>query len=211
MAYEPGGGTLYSDVGFILLGRMLEHISGREIDDLARERIFSPLGMKNTMYNPPAALQDCIAATQDIPERGGVQVGKVHDGNARFMGGISGHAGLFSCLDDLASFSRMIIGGGNELLESGTIDEATRIWADDGENAYGLSWFKRKSPINPAGGSLSPRAYGHTGYTGTSIWFEPDRRLFAILLTNRVHPDGPAERIPEMNRLRGKFHELSVE
>jgi CubicO group peptidase (beta-lactamase class C family) len=126
------------------------------------------------------------------------------------MGGISGHAGLFSCLDDLATYSRMMLCAGNRLLKPGTIEDATRIWSDDGENAYGLSWFKRKSPINPAGEVFSPRAFGHTGYTGTSIWMDPDRDLFAILLTNRVHPERAEERIPEMNRLRGRFHDISA-
>jgi CubicO group peptidase (beta-lactamase class C family) len=212
MAYEPGSRTLYSDVGFILLGILMESICRGNIADLARDMIFHPLGMEHTMYNPPMDARGKIAATQDIPERGGIQVGKVHDGNASFMGGTSGHAGLFSCIDDLATFSRMMLGEGTEtgLLEAETIEDATRIWSDDGEDAYGLAWFKRKSPINPAGKMLSPRAYGHTGFTGTSLWMDPDRNLFAILLTNRVHPKGAEEKIPEMNMLRGRFHDISA-
>jgi len=209
-AYGPGSSTLYSDVGFILMGKILERVSGRELDQLAREEVSRPLGMGRTMYNPPGELREGIAATQELPERGGILVGTVHDGNAYFMGGISGHAGLFSCAGDLAEYGRMMLGTGRKLVKGETIELATRIWSDDGKNAYGLSWFKRKHPVNPAGTSLSSRAFGHTGYTGTSIWFDPERELLAILLTNRVHPRRAARRIPEMNALRARFHDLAA-
>jgi len=208
--YEPGSATLYSDVGFILMGKILERVSGRELDELAREEVFSPLGMDRTMYNPPGDLCGGMAATQDFPERGGVMVGNVHDGNAYYMGGVSGHAGLFSCVDDLADYGRMMLGTGVKLVGSKSIELATRIWSDDGKNAYGLSWFKRKHPVNPAGSQLTPLAFGHTGYTGTSIWLDPGKELLAILLTNRVHPRRAAERIPEMNAVRAGFHDLAA-
>ncbi len=208
-AYEPGTRTLYSDTGFILMGKLLERVSGETLACLASRKVFSPLEMVNTAFNPASQLRERIAATQNHPERG-VLVGEVHDGNAAFMGGVSGHAGLFSTVGDLAAFSRAMAGRGASLLDKGTIESATRIWSDDGENAYGLSWFKRKSPINMAGSLLSERAFGHTGYTGTSIWIDPARELVAILLTNRVHPDGAPERIPEMNRVRATFHDIAA-
>lgn len=208
--YPPGTSTLYSDIGFILMGKLLEGASGMALDAMAKEEIFNPLGMKRTMYTPPPDLRGEIAATQDSPARGRVLVGEVHDGNAYFMGGISGHAGLFSCLDDLAAYCRMMLGRGRRILSQDTVSEATRIWADDGRNAYGLSWFKRKSPVNPAGSRLSDGAYGHTGYTGTSLWIDPASEFFALLLTNRIHPDRAPERIPEMNRTRRAFHDIAV-
>lgn len=210
MAYPPGEKTLYSDVGFILLGKLMERLSGMPLDELTAKEVFTPLGMEHTMYRPDPGLRCRIAATQDCPARKRVLIGEVHDGNAFFMGGISGHAGLFSCIDDLAGFCRMMLGRGPSLLSGQTIEEATRVWADDGENAYGISWFKRKFPVSPASSFFSERAYGHTGYTGTSIWIEPARELFAILLTNRIHPDRNADRIPEMNLARRKFHDIAL-
>jgi CubicO group peptidase (beta-lactamase class C family) len=210
MAYPPGTGTLYSDVGFILLGILLERISGEPLDQLLQTEVLGPLGLGRTMFRPGPGLRGEIAATQDSPSRGRVLVGEVHDGNAHFMGGVSGHAGLFSCMHDLTKYCRMLLGTGNGFLSREAIDDATRIWSDDGENAYGLSWFKRKSPLDLASGFGSKRAYYHTGYTGTSILIDPGLELFAILLTNRVHPDRNAERIPEMSLTRRRFHELAL-
>lgn len=208
-AYEPGARTLYSDTGFILMGKLLERLSGKTLDSLASGKVFSPLEMADTAFSPASQLRDRIAATQNHPERG-VLVGEVHDGNAAFMGGVSGHAGLFSTVGDLAAFSRAMLGRGPSLLDRETIEAATRTWSDDGENAYGLAWFKRKYPINMAGSLLSERAFGHTGYTGTSIWVDPACDLVAILLTNRVHPGRAPERIPEMNRVRATFHDIAA-
>ncbi len=210
MEYHRGSKTLYSDVGFILLGKLIERMSGVAIDALAKREVFDPLGMRMTMYKPGEELRELIAATEDVRSRGGVLVGEVHDGNAHFMGGVSGHAGLFSCVGDLARYCRMMLGRGPRVLSQDTVALATRVWADDGSNAFGLSWFKRRSPIDPAGNHFSEMAYGHTGHTGTSIWIEPTRDLFAILLTNRVHPDSAPDRIPEMNRLRAQFHDLAL-
>jgi len=209
-AYPPGGKTLYSDVGYILLGKLLEGLLGSPLSQLARDQIFDPLGMSRTVFCPAPWLRQDIASTLYLPEQGKVLTGEVHDGNARFMGGVSGHAGLFSCLDDLRGFCRMMLGLGTPLLARGTIEEATRIWAADGENAYGLSWFKRRSGSSPFSLHFSEGAYGHTGYTGTSIFVEPERDLFAILLTNRIHPKDNRDRISEMNMVRREFHELAL-
>lgn len=208
-AYEPGTKVAYIDLEFVFLGKILESIRQRPLDELAEEEVFAPLGMTNTMFRPPRGMRDRIAATQNSPDRRKVLVGEVHDGDAHFLGGVSGHAGLFSCVGDLARFCRMMLGHGPDLLSRETIEEATRIWSDDGVRAYGLSWLKRKGPIDPAGSAFSPKAYGHTGYTGTSVWLDPDKEMFAILLTNRVHPDRNADRIPEMNATRARFHELA--
>lgn len=210
MAYAPGSRTLYSDVGFILLGKLLERVSGKALDVLGNRVVFGPLGMDRTMYRPPRRLRPEIVATERSRSGRGALVGVVHDGSARFMRGVSGHAGLFSSIDDLAKFCRTMLGKGHAVLSRQTIERATSVWADDGENAYGLGWFKRRSPENPASRHFSKLAYGHTGYTGTSIWIDPARDFFAILLTNRVHNQTDAGRIPEMNRMRRRFHDLAL-
>lgn len=210
MAYAPGSKTLYSDVGFILLGKLLERVLGQSLDVLGQRMVFGPLGMDRTMYRPPRRLRPDIVATEKSRSGRSALLGVVHDGSARFMGGVSGHAGLFSCVDDLAKFCRMMLGKGEAVLSRLTIEKATKVWADDGENAYGLGWFKRRSPENPASKHFSKTAYGHTGYTGTSMWIDPARGFFAILLTNRVHNRSDAGRIPEMNRTRRRFHDLAL-
>jgi CubicO group peptidase (beta-lactamase class C family) len=210
MAYAPGSKTLYSDVGFILLGKLLERVSGQPLDVLGRRMVFGPLGMERTVFRPPRRLRPDIVATEKSRTGRTALVGVVHDGGSRFMGGVSGHAGLFSCIDDLAKFCRMMLGKGQRLLSRQTVAEATRVWANDGENAYGLGWFKRRSPEDPASRHFSKMAYGHTGYTGTSLWIDPARDFFAILLTNRVHSQSDAGRIPEMNRTRRRFHDLAL-
>jgi len=210
MEYEPGSRAIYSDVGFILLGKLLERVSGQSLDALGGQVVFRPLGMRRTMYRPPRRLRPDIAATQRSQTGRTALVGVVHDGTARFMGGVSGHAGLFSCVGDLGKYCGMMLGRGKRLLSSRTIQEATRVWAAHGRNAYGLGWFKRRWPENPASMHFSESAYGHTGYTGTSIWIDPARDFFAILLTNRVHSKSDGGRIPEMNRVRRKFHDLAL-
>jgi len=210
MVYVPGSRTLYSDVGFMLLGKLLERVSGQALDTLGRRIVFEPLRMDRTMYRPPRRLRPEIVATERSRTGRTALVGVVHDASARFMGGASGHAGLFSCVDDLAKFCRMMLGKGQTFLSRQTIEKATSIWADDGANAYGLGWFKRRSPDDPASKHFSKSAYGHTGYTGTSIWIDPARDFFALLLTNRVHNQSDASRIPEMNRTRRRFHDMAL-
>jgi len=193
LVYGPGTGALYSDAGFVLLGLLLERASGEVLAALFNKRVANRLGLKDTMFKPPLENKERIAAT-----------------NARFMGGVSGHAGLFSTVEDLEKFCWSLLGEGEELLSPSTVRMATRAVSRDDGNVFGLSWFKRRSPLNPAGRMMSPAAFGHTGYTGTSIWIDPERSAFVILLTNRVHPHDRKETLGPMNKLRAALHDLSV-
>ncbi len=209
LAYEPGTRALYSDAGFILLGLLLESASGEGLAALFNKRVAICLGLKDTTFKPPLENKERIAATE-VLQPGIALVGEVHDPNARFMGGVSGHAGLFSTVEDLEKFCWSLLGEGEELLSPSTVRMATRAVSRDDGNVFGLSWFKRRSPLNPAGRMMSPAAFGHTGYTGTSIWIDPERSAFVILLTNRVHPHDRKETLGPMNKLRADLHDLSV-
>jgi beta-N-acetylhexosaminidase len=190
LAYEPGTKSLYSDLGLLLLGEVLERVAGESIDAFARRRILGPLGMKDTQYKPPPALLPRIAPTENDPWRGRVVRGEVHDENAHAMGGIAPHAGLFGTAPDLARFAQMLVNGGvydnRRFVSRETLEAFTRKAGVPG-SSRALGW-DTPDGSNSAGSLLSARAFGHTGFTGTSMWIDPERRLFVILLTNRVHP-----------------------
>ena len=190
LAYEPGTKSLYSDLGLLLLGEILERVAGEPIDSFARRRILGPLGMKDTQYKPPASLLARIAPTENDPWRGRVVRGEVHDENAFAMGGIAPHAGLFGTAPELARFAQMLVNGGvydnKRLVSRETLEMFTRPAGVPG-SSRALGW-DTPDGANSAGSLLSAHAFGHTGFTGTSIWVDPDRKLFVILLTNRVHP-----------------------
>ncbi|MCL4515670.1 MAG: serine hydrolase [Firmicutes bacterium] len=184
---------VYSDLGLIVLGEIVERVSGRPLDQFAQEEIFTPLGMADTRYRPPVELRGRIAATEDDPWRGRVLVGEVHDENAYAMGGVSGHAGLFSTAQDLAIYAQLFLNGGEyggrRILSPVTIRRVTsRQDAAVPVSTRGLGWQIKDPTFASAGDLLSPEAYGHTGFTGTMIWIDPVLDLFIILLTNRVHP-----------------------
>ncbi|OLE46417.1 MAG: hypothetical protein AUG46_09755 [Acidobacteria bacterium 13_1_20CM_3_58_11] len=189
--YEPGTKEVYSDLGIILMAEITERLTGRKLDDLARNYIFSPLGMQNTMYRPPKKLWPQIAPTEiDNNLRHRLVQGEVHDENAFAIGGVSGHAGLFSTAPDLAAFCQMLLNGGvyahQRILRRATIAQFTTPQQLSGGTRT-LGWA-----VPTEGGSsghyFSAHSFGHTGFTGTSIWIDPDRQLFVVLLTNRVHP-----------------------
>ncbi|WP_444684909.1 serine hydrolase domain-containing protein [Alkalicoccus luteus] len=186
---EPGEAYIYSDLNMILLGQVIEEVSGETLDTYMEEAIFEPLGMEDTMFNPPAALQERIAATEPQPalDRGLVW-GSVHDENAYSLGGAVGHAGLFSTASDLAVFLQALLNGGvydgERILEADTVREMlTDQTGGDLEQGFGFNvnrdWFM---------GEFAPTAAGHTGFTGTSFVIDPETNMIAILLTNRVHP-----------------------
>ena len=191
LEYEPGTKEVYSDLGIILMAEIIERLTGRKLDDLANSSIFSPLVMKNTMYLPPKKLWPAIAPTEiDNNLRHRLVQGEVHDENAFAIGGVSGHAGLFSTAPDLAAFCQMLLNGGvyahQRILRRATISQFTVPQALSGGTRT-LGWA-----VPTEGGSsghfFSAHSFGHTGFTGTSIWIDPDRQLFVVLLTNRVHP-----------------------
>jgi CubicO group peptidase (beta-lactamase class C family) len=217
----PGAKTLYSDVGFILLGEILERVSKERLDAFCARAIFEPLGMQQTCFNPPQHLRERIAPTEmDESFRKRLIWGEVDDENAWVMGGVAGHAGLFGTAGDLARFSRMMlregrIGGGagvsepdgKQLIQPATVREFTRAWPAARGAPRGLGWDKPGEPSS-SGRYFTPAAYGHLGYTGTSIWIDPEKSLFVILLTNRVHPSRTNEAI---KTVRPAVHDAVVE
>jgi len=186
----PGVRMVYSDLGAMLLGKIVERVSGEPIDVYVRRHVFAPLGMTSTLYRPPARLLGRIAPTERDPWRGRLVHGEVHDENAYFLGGVSGHAGLFSSAVDLARFARMYLEGGQldgaRIVTRAAIDTFTHV-QDSALSNRALGW-EVPNGSNSAGHKMSNRAFGHTGFTGTSIWIDPARDLFVILLSNRVDP-----------------------
>lgn len=186
----PGVRMVYSDLGAMLLGKIVERVSGQPLDVYLHRHVFAPLGMTSTMFRPPHRLLSRIAPTERDPWRGRLVHGEVHDENAYFLGGVSGHAGLFSSGHDLARFARMYLGGGRlggvRIVSTAAVDTFTRV-QDSTFSNRALGW-EVPTGDNSAGHLMSHRAFGHTGFTGTSIWIDPTRDLFVILLSNRVDP-----------------------
>jgi uncharacterized protein YbbC (DUF1343 family)/CubicO group peptidase (beta-lactamase class C family) len=194
----PGSIFVYSDINFILLGEIVRIASGRSLDVYTREEIFRPLKMSDTGFLPPAERRARIAPTELV--EGQMIHGVVHDPTARRMGGVAGHAGLFLTTADLARFCRMLINGGElegqRILRPASIAEMTRV-QNDGSSRRGLGWDIDTSYSGPRGRWLpAGSTYGHTGWTGTSVWIDPAARTFIIFLSNRVHPDGKGDATP---------------
>lgn len=250
--------VVYSDLNYILLGFVLERVTGDRLDHLATRDIFNPLGLNRTMFNPPADLIREIAATEhgqvfelanalaDVRMRGGDRTtlelssrsdfsgsaissltsiprrslqsnrdpwrtdviwGEVHDGNAHFMGGVAGHAGLFSTAREVFRIANQFLDG-SELLRP----ESLHLFRDNltrgSDTSRSIAWIRAETQDCSAGPALSPAAIGHNGFTGSSVWMEPDERRVFILLTNRVHPHVDAIDMREIRRL---FNTLAVE
>lgn len=191
LEYRPGSRSLYSDLGFILLGAVVERACGKSLDKLAQEQIFHPLGMRRTCFHPPSDWMPRIAPTEMDPWRKRLLRGEVHDENACAMGGVAAHAGLFGTAADLAVFCQALLNGGiynhRRIVKRSTLETFTQRQAHPSESSRALGW-DTPSPNSSAGSRLSPQSYGHTGFTGTSLWIDPRRRLFIVFLTNRVHP-----------------------
>jgi beta-N-acetylhexosaminidase len=207
LVHEPGTQVEYSDLGFMLLGEIVQRLSGETLDEFAKEHIFEPLGMKDSMFKPPRRLRARIAPTEfDESYRKRLIVGEVHDENSWAMGGVAGHAGLFSTAGDIAAFAQMMLNGGiyeyHRLLNRATIQEFTAR-QNVGNSARTLGWDVVTQPSS-AGHDFSSEAFGHTGFTGTSIWLDPERDLFVVLLTNRVNPTRANEKI---RRVRPALHD----
>jgi len=192
----PGEQYVYSDLSAILLMQIVERLSGEPLDSFVTQRVFRPLGMGSTRFLPPASWRSHIAPTEaDTVFRHRMLRGEVHDENAGRLGGVSGHAGLFSNAPDLARFAELMLGGGSwdtlQLIHAETIAEFTRRQNLPPGSSRALGWDTPDEPrdsASSAGMRLSPRSFGHTGFTGTSLWIDPDRDFFIILLTNRVNP-----------------------
>lgn len=207
----PGKQIEYSDLGFILLGTIVERLTGNSLDQFARRNIFTPLGMNASLFNPPRSLRARIAPTEDdAAYRKRLIRGEVDDENAWAMGGVAGHAGLFSTAGDIAAFAQMILNGGiyahHRLLSRATIDEFTAR-RTIGDSARALGWDVPSEPSS-SGRYFSGKTFGHMGFTGTSLWIDPERCLFVILLTNRVNPTRANEKI---RQVRPALHDAVLE
>lgn len=182
----PGARYVYSDVGATVLGLVIERITGLTLDRFVEMRVFAPLGMHDTGYLPADSIKYRIAPTEVTPPRGYPIRGEVHDEAAYALGGVSGHAGLFGTAADLSIFAQMMLNGGTfngvRIVSDTTIARFTQPVADNRTLGWEIAAGERGS-----GEYLSASAYGHTGFTGTSLWIDPEREMFVVLLTNRVH------------------------
>ena len=201
LVHKPGEMFDYTDWSMIVLQAIIERVSGKALDALLGERVFGPLGMRDTGFNPPEALKPRIALTEIQEFRGGKLWGVVHDENAWAMGGVSGNAGLFSSARDLGVFAQMLLNGGVyggvRVLRPETIARWTARQRADAARALG---WETPSPRSSAGRYFSMRSFGHTGYTGTSIWADPEKQLFVVLLTNRVNPSRDNPKVGPLRR-----------
>jgi CubicO group peptidase (beta-lactamase class C family) len=181
---------IYSDLGFVVLGEVVRIVSGQPLDEFARDNIFEPLGMRDTAFKPDAAMRKRCAATEE--RDGEILVGKVHDPNAAAMGGVAGHAGLFSTAGDLSIYARMLLNmgrhGQRRFLSPLSLRAMTTVQAEVKGEKRGYGWDIATAYSSPRGDFFGARSYGHTGFTGTSMWIDPEARVFAILLTNVIHP-----------------------
>jgi len=194
---------VYSDINFILLGELVHELSGKLVSDYAREKIFLPLGMKDSMYQPPASLVPRIAPTER--DKGVPLRGVVHDETTRYMGGVAGHAGLFSTASDLARFCQMLLNrgqlGGVRIFSPLTVEKFTTPQSPPDQPILRGLGFDIDSPFSGNRGELFPiGSFGHTGFTGTSLWIDPATRSYVVLLANSVHPI----RRPAITSLRGR-------
>lgn len=187
----PGDTTIYSDLGMILLGKVVETLSGMQLDSYLRQEFYDPLKMINTTFKPSRAIWPQVAPTElDTVWRGELVQGRVHDENAAALGGVAGHAGLFSTASDLSIFMQMLMNkgtyGGTRYLSDTTVSLFTRRQSTTSTRALG--WDTKSATNSSAGDVFSSSSFGHLGFTGTSIWADPERKLFVVFLTNRVHP-----------------------
>ncbi|MDW8051561.1 MAG: serine hydrolase domain-containing protein [Armatimonadota bacterium] len=187
----PGQGYAYSDLGYILMGAILEQVYERSLAELFREKVAEPLGLSATGYNPPADQHVRIAPTANSESRPNqVLRGEVHDENAHAMGGVAGHAGLFGTLEDLIRYARMVLGGGRPLLSYYSIQLLLTPQVQVGNQPLGmhtLGLFAHPNPLLPRGDLFPTRCVGHSGFTGTLLLFDPQVELAVILLTNHVY------------------------
>jgi serine-type D-Ala-D-Ala carboxypeptidase len=182
----PGQYFEYSDLGADMLGFVVEAVSGEKLDRFLDTRVFGPLGMSDTRFRPDPSLRGRIAPTELNPPRGYPLRGEVHDENAYALGGVAGHAGLFSTASDLAVFAQMLLNGGSYNGTRIVADSTVKLFTRRAAGTRALGW-DTCSGTGSCGTYLSSSAYGHTGFTGTSLWIDPEREMFVVLLTNRVH------------------------
>ncbi len=222
LVHEPGEAAVYGDLDFIALGAVVESVTGKGLDEFSAERIFAPLEMKDTRFLPvpvdgadldnavPAALRRRIAATENCPWRDRILWGEVHDPNASAMGGVAGHAGLFSTADDVMIFAEAILAGWHG--RSGLFPQAiTREFCTrqhlPADSDWALGWDTPTQGVSSSGKLFSPNSVGHLGFTGTSLWIDLEREAVVVMLTNRVHLVAKRSRFD----LRPKVHDFIID
>jgi CubicO group peptidase (beta-lactamase class C family) len=204
---DPGERAVYSDIGFIILGEVLARLADEHLDPFCQREIFGPLGMAHTTFNPPAALRASIPPTVDDQVfRKRIIQGEVHDENAWVLGGVAGHAGVFATAADVATFAHAMLGGGKPLVRPETLALFTRREVSPAGTSRALGWDTPSSP-SQSGKYLSSAAFGHLGYTGTSLWIDPEQQLSITLLSNRTWPDNKNQAIQQV---RPAFHDEIV-
>jgi CubicO group peptidase (beta-lactamase class C family) len=226
LEYNPGERVVYSDLGFITLGFLMQRLSGQPLADLAEQKIFQPLQLQNTFFNPKEALRTGIAACEtgnayerDVCERdfqsnqqshwrSEVIWGQVHDGNAYFLGGAAGHAGLFSNAEETLIIANQFIGAQSRLLSKETCELFRQNMTPRLNEARSFGWQLAATKDSTAGLALPADAFGHTGFTGTSCWIDAEHQRVFILLTNRTHQR--ALPFANINGVRREFHTLAV-
>ena len=188
----PGEKFVYSDINFILLGRIVEKVAGEPLDEFCEREFYRPLGMRSTVYRPLNRLPVNRIAPTERQADGTVLRGVVHDPTARRMGGVAGHAGLFTTAEDVARFCRMMLQGGEldgrRVLKEETVRAMTAVQSPKGLPARGFGWDIDSPYAGPRGNLFPFGSYGHSGWTGTSFWIDPGSRTFLVFLSNRNHP-----------------------
>lgn len=206
----PLSRTVYSDIGFIVLGHLLETIAGETLDEFCQREVFWPLGMASTMYCPPQELRETIPPTGTDARRGRIQ-GQVHDDNCYVLGGVGGHAGVFSNVADALRFAQCILRGGAPIFRPETVALFTTRLDLPRQTSRALGWDTPSQPSS-SGHCFSAHSVGHLGYTGTSLWIDMERQLAIALLTNRTfageRPEGMSR---EIQRARPQFHDAVME
>jgi len=229
LEYKPGTRVVYSDMGFITLGYLLERLTQNPISNLANDELFEALQLHRTFFNPERSVQTGIAACEmgnayergtchdSVPEtdfkeyenwRERLIWGEVHDGNAYFLGGVSGHAGLFSTAFETLALAHQFLAGQSRLINAQTCELFSQNMTEGLEEARTIAWQLAATRDSAAGPDLPPDSFGHSGFTGTSCWIDPNQQRVFILLTNRTH----ARQLPfvNINSVRRRFHSLAV-
>jgi len=210
LRHPPGTQVVYSDLNAMLLGWIVETVSGTTLDSFAVREIFRPLGMPRARFRPPRRERDAIMPVGLW--RGHAIAGEVHDQNAARLGGVAGHAGLYATGSEVARFAQFMLRRGTTaegaaLIRSGVVD----LFVRRGPGNRALGWEMRDTTLSDNSGQwMSAATYGHTGYTGTSIWIDPDRDLFVLLLTNRVFAPRTGRSITELKKVRGAVADAAV-
>ena len=219
LSTDPGTHAEYSDIGFIVLGAALERIAGEPLDAFCQREIFCTVGDDQHDFQSPARITRKIPPTADERYQAGASAtprstfrqriiqGEVQDENASVLGGVAGHAGLFSTAEDLARFAHTMLQGGSPILRPETVSLFTRRESAPTGTSRALGWDTPSAP-SQSGNYFGPGSFGHLGYTGTSLWIDPDRQLSITLLTNRTWPDCANQAI---RQVRPKFHDAVVE